>query len=90
MNKHEGLATGALSSLCVGPFANDQNYSQLNLVTSGVAQVSVLHLVNPWVIAGSSGNPGWISDKGTGPSALYRGTGAITRTALPVRIVIGN
>jgi hypothetical protein len=81
MNKHEGLATGALSSLCVGPFANDQNYSQLNLVTSGVAQVSVLHPVNTWVIGGSSGSPWWNSDSGTG---------AITRTALPVRIVTGN
>jgi hypothetical protein len=90
MNKHECLATGALSSLCVGPFANDQNYSQFNFVTSGVAQVSVLHLVNPWVIACSSGSPWWNSDSGTGPSALYRGTGAITRTALPVRIVTGN
>jgi hypothetical protein len=90
MNKHEGLATAASLSLSVGPFANDQNYSQLNFVTSGVAQVSVVHLVNPWVIAGSSGSPWSNSANGTGPSAHYRGTGAITRMALPVRIVTGN
>jgi hypothetical protein len=90
MNKHLGLATAAALTLSVGPFANDQNYSQLNFVTSGVAHVSVLHLVNPWVISGSSGSPRWISDNGTGLSALYRSTGAISGTALPVRIVTEN
>jgi hypothetical protein len=90
MNKHPGLATAASLTLSVGPFPNDQNYSQLNFVTSSVAHVGVLHLVNPWVLSGTSGSPWWISDNGTGPSALYCGTGAISRTALPVRIVTVN
>jgi hypothetical protein len=90
MNKHPGLATAASLTLSVGPFANDRNYSQLNFVVSGEGHLSVLHLVNPGVISGTSGSPRWISDNGTGPSALYRGTGATSRTALPVRIVTGN
>jgi hypothetical protein len=92
MKKQLGQATAASMALSVGPFAHAQDHSQLNLVlsTSGIVPVSDLHLVNPWVISRTSGSSSWISDNGTGLRTLYNGTGAIPRTALSVRIAIGN
>jgi uncharacterized protein (TIGR03118 family) len=73
------LATIASLAFFVGPTAQAQNYTQVNLVanTSGIAPVTDPHLVNPWGISRTSGSPWWISDNGTGLSTLYNGAGAI-------------
>jgi uncharacterized protein (TIGR03118 family) len=74
------LATVASLALSVGPVANAQHYTQVNLVAnvSGVAPVTDPHLVNPWGLSRSSGSPWWVSDNVTGLSTLYNGAGAIT------------
>lgn len=92
MKKQLGQATAASVALSVGPFANAQEHSELNLVpsTSGIVPVSDLHPVNPWVISRTSGSPWSISDCGTGLRILYNDTGAIPRAILSVRIATGN
>jgi uncharacterized protein (TIGR03118 family) len=73
------LATVALLASSVGPFANAQHYTQVNLVanTSGVAPVTDPHLVNPWGLSRTSSSVWWISDNATGLSTLYNGAGVI-------------
>jgi hypothetical protein len=79
MNKRFSLATAASLTLSAGPFSNDRNYSQLNFVTSGVSHISIPRHVNPRVISGTSGSTWWVSDNGTGPSALDWGSGPTLR-----------
>jgi uncharacterized protein (TIGR03118 family) len=52
-------------------------YTQTNLTSDlpGVAAQQDPHLVNPWGIVASPTSPFWISDNGTGLSALYNGSG---------------
>jgi uncharacterized protein (TIGR03118 family) len=80
------LATVASLALSVGPVANAQHYTQVNLVAnvSGVAPVTDPHLVNPWGLSRNSGSPWWISDNVTGLSTLYNGAGAIQALVVTV------
>jgi uncharacterized protein (TIGR03118 family) len=73
------LATVASVAFFMGPVAQAQHYTQVNLVAnaSGVAPVTDPHLVNPWGLSRTSSSPWWISDNGTGLSTLYNGAGAI-------------
>jgi uncharacterized protein (TIGR03118 family) len=73
------LAAAASLAIVVGPVAQAQHYTQVNLVAnkSGVAPVTDPNLVNPWGLSRTSGSPWWISDNGTGLSTLYNGAGAI-------------
>ena len=74
------LATIASLAIFMGPVAQAQNYTQVNLVanTSGVAPVTDPHLINPWGLSRNSSSPWWVSDNGSGFSTLYNGPGAIT------------
>jgi uncharacterized protein (TIGR03118 family) len=54
-------------------------FTQTNLVSdiSGLAATLDPHLVDPWGMSFSATSPIWVSDRATGVSTLYSGTGSI-------------
>lgn len=59
--------------VCLASTASAQFYQQTNLVSdiNGLAKTHDPNLVNAWGLTSSSTSPWWISDNGTGISALY-------------------
>lgn len=53
------------------------SFSQTNLVSDipGMAPVTDSHLVDPWGISFSATSPIWVSDRATGVTTVYKGTG---------------
>jgi hypothetical protein len=92
MNKQLVQAKAASVAFSVGSFANAQGHTHLDQVSgaAGIGPVSDLHLVNPWLISRTSGGSSWISDSLTGLRHLFKGTGALPRASLSVRIAAGN
>jgi uncharacterized protein (TIGR03118 family) len=68
------------NSLFAGPF------TQTNLVSnvSGMAAVTDPNLVDPWGMSFSATSPIWVSDRATGVSTLYSGTGSIVPLVVAV------
>jgi uncharacterized protein (TIGR03118 family) len=74
------LLLAASNSLLAGSF------TQTNLVSNipGLANVTDPNLVDPWGMSFSAGSPIWVSDRGTGVSTLYSGTGSIVPLVVTV------
>jgi uncharacterized protein (TIGR03118 family) len=63
-----------------------QHYTQTNLASgvAGAAPVNDPNLKVPWGLSRSSAGPWWVTDKGSGLSTLYTGTG----TVIPLVVAI--
>jgi uncharacterized protein (TIGR03118 family) len=85
------LATVVACAVLLPANAFAQQYQQTNLVANagglGASKVDP-KLVDPWGISRSTSSPWWVSDRETGVSTLYDGTGA--KTALTVTIPHGS